>query len=267
MDIERVLEGIRSAAREAGAVMLEADHIEATRESKEGHANFVTSYDRRVQELLFERLSKLLPEAHFLGEEEGQERFLEEYRRGYTFVIDPIDGTTNFMRAFRPSVISIGLLKDGEPYLGVVYNPYEDVVFHAVKGCGAFRNGKPVRSAERALKDSLVLFGSSPYDISLQPATFRLLERYCAAALDVRRTGSAAWDLCLIASGVADVSFDFRLEIYDFMAGSVILSEAGGRVTNIYGEPMTYDGRSSLLAVSAGVAREGSAAVLARKES
>ena len=115
---------IEAVAREAGKIILSADSLQVTTDEKSGHANFVTEYDKKVQDFLFEKLALVLPEASFVGEEEGAESFREEYRKGYAFVIDPIDGTTNFIKAYRPSVTSIGLLLDGKPFIGVVHNPY-----------------------------------------------------------------------------------------------------------------------------------------------
>ena len=90
---------IEAIAIEAGKIMLSADSIQAATDEKSGHANFVTKYDKKVQEFLFTELARVLPEASFVGEEEGAEGFREEYRKGYAFVIDPIDGTTNFIKA------------------------------------------------------------------------------------------------------------------------------------------------------------------------
>ena len=170
MDAQELLRGICEAAREAGKIMLEATSIDAATDSKSGHANFVTEYDRRVQDLLFERLGRLLPEANFVGEEEGAEGFKEEYRKGFAFVIDPIDGTTNFIEAYRPSVISVGLLKDAVPYAGLIYNPYMDELFTAIRGEGACLNGERIHVRQAPLKESLVLFGTAPY-YNVRPKT------------------------------------------------------------------------------------------------
>ena len=111
----KIRKQIEAVALEAGKIILSADSIQAATDKKSGHANFVTEYDKKVQEFLFEKLADVLPEASFVGEEEGAESFREDYRKGYAFVIDPIDGTTNFIKAYRPSVTSLGLLLDGNP--------------------------------------------------------------------------------------------------------------------------------------------------------
>ncbi len=125
---------IKTAALAADDIMLSAAHIREAARHKEGRGNFVTEYDRRIQAFLFERLHEILPEANFVGEEDHADLFQEKFGSGYAFVIDPIDGTLNFISRYRPSVVSIALLKDGQPYIGVIYNPCDRVLCHAVRG-------------------------------------------------------------------------------------------------------------------------------------
>lgn len=247
---------IEAAAREAGRIILSAGENKAVTDTKSGHANFVTMYDRKVQEYLFAELGRVLPEASFVGEEEGAETFREEYRKGYAFVIDPIDGTSNFIKAYRPSVTSIGLLLDGQPFIGVVYNPYRDVCYSAQRGEGAFRNGMPIHSSEEPLARSLFSMGTSPYYEELSARSFKIGEHYLHRTIDMRRSGTAAWDLCQLAEGVTGLYFELKLGLWDYTAGAVIATEAGCRLTDIDGHALTYDGPSSVLAVSKGVARE-----------
>ncbi|MBP5383496.1 MAG: inositol monophosphatase, partial [Lachnospiraceae bacterium] len=122
-----MLDQITAIAKEAGAIMLQAKRPRVM--EKEGHANFCTETDEKIQAFLIGRLKEVLPEVSFLGEEDGQDVFEEKMSTGYCFVIDPIDGTSNFIFEYRPSVVSIGLLKDGQAYIGVVYNPYDDMLF------------------------------------------------------------------------------------------------------------------------------------------
>jgi myo-inositol-1(or 4)-monophosphatase len=153
-------------------------------------------------------------------------------------------------------VTSIGLLKDGKPFIGVVYNPYEKVLYAAERGKGAFRNGTQIHSSGEPLARSLFSMGTSPYYEELTEGSFKLAEYYLRRAIDMRRSGSAAWDLCQLASGVMGLYFELRLGLWDFAAGAVIAEEAGCVITDIDGRPLTYDGPSSVLAVSEGVARE-----------
>ena len=236
----------------AGAVRSGTDVI-----SKEGHANYVTIYDQKIQEFLIERFTTILPEAHFVGEEEEKEIFAPGYEEGYTFVIDPIDGTTNFMKDYHLSVTSIALFKDGLPFIGVIYNPYTDQMFWAQKGEGAYENGRRIWSNEESLARSLVGMGTAPYyDEETTWKAFQIGHWYLRHSMDVRRTGSAAYDLCLVASGKTGMFFEPRLGLWDYAAGALIVTEAGGRITDLRGQELTYRGKSSICAVSRGIARE-----------
>ena len=251
-----LLQEIMKAARGAGEIMLHAGR-EKSVVSKEGRANFVTAYDEKVQEYLFAALSKLLPEAHFVGEEEGKEAFPAEYEKGYTFVIDPIDGTSNFMMGYGVSVTSIGLLKDGKLYIGVVYDPYSDQMFSAQRGAGAYENGVRLSSGEEPLSHSLVSMGTAPYyEDTLTRRAFELGHWYLKRSVDIRRSGSAAYDLCMVASGRIGLFFEPLLQIWDFCAGSLIVEEAGGKVTDLEGNALSFREKSSICAVTAGVARQ-----------
>lgn len=255
MDAKELLRGIEAAAREAGAVMLGAGNIRAGVTEKEGHGNLVTEYDKRVQDLLFRRLSALLPEACFIGEEDGADAFPDAARRGYAFCVDPIDGTSNFLTGLRPSVTSIALLRDGEPYLGVICNPYWDLLLTAAAGSGAFCNGRPIRASEEPLHRSLVAFGTAPYYPEKAAETFDLCAWYLPRCLDLRRSGSAAWDLCTVAMGATGLFYETRLQLWDYAAGGLIAMEAGCCLTDMNGGPLPWDGPSSVLCASPGVAR------------
>ena len=251
-----LVERIAAAARQAGSIIRSAGTQKGI-EEKEGRANFVTEYDDKVQEYLIGALSEIWPEAHFVGEEEGKEIFPETYARGFTFIIDPIDGTSNFMRGYDLSVTSIGLLKDGEPYIGVVYNPYSDQMFTAKKGLGAYENGRRLFTSQEPLRTSLVSMGTAPYyEDELTKRAFVLGHEYLRRSLDIRRSGSAAYDLCLIASGRTGLFFEPLLQVWDYCAGALIVEEAGGKVTDFDGAPLSFRGKSSVCAVAAGVAKE-----------
>ncbi|MBR2527341.1 MAG: inositol monophosphatase [Blautia sp.] len=254
---DQLLEQIMDAAREAGGIMLSARDGQKSVKSKEGHANFVTEYDEKIQRFLIDRLSAILPEAAFVGEEEGKGNFEEAFRNGFTFIIDPIDGTSNFMKGYRPSVTSIGLLKDDKPYLGVIYNPYYDEMIYAKKGEGAFCNGEKLSTSEDTLADSLVLMGTCPYyEPEVSHAAFELGFYYQQRSIDVRRSGTCAYDLCSVAAGRTGLYFEPRVYVWDYAAGACIVQEAGGRVTDLQGRELNFRGKSSILAVSKGVAGE-----------
>lgn len=255
--MNELMEIIGKAARGAGEIMRAAADSRIEIESKEGHANFVTEYDRRIQDYLFSRLSSEIPGAHFLGEENGRSDFKEEDIKGLTFVIDPIDGTSNFMKGNFPSVTSIGLLRDAKPYIGVVYNPFSDQLFSAEAGKGAFENNIAIHSSLSPLSESLVTLGTAPYYDGLSDVAFRLAADYIKRSVDIRRSGSAEWDLCMVASGRIGMYFEPLIQIWDYCAGALICAEAGGTVTDFGGRPLSFKGPSSIVAASEGVAREG----------
>ena len=256
--MSELLNGILGIAREAGTIMLEGSEKikEMKIKNKSGHGNYVTEYDSKIQEYLVKELSGLLPEANFVGEENGQEVFKDEYRSGFTFVLDPIDGTANFVKGWNESVISIGLLKDCRPYIGVVFNPYMDWMFSAQKGEGAFLNDHPISTSEEPLNNSIVIMGTSPYYPDLTDKSFLIGREAVRYGIDIRRGGSAEQELCRVAAGQGGMFFELCLSLWDYAAGSAILLEAGGSITNIKGEPLTYDGPSSILALSAGISDE-----------
>lgn len=238
MNEKKLLEQIMECVRECGEIILTADRTACMVDAKAGEANFVTTYDKKVQEVLQEELLKILPEATFVGEEEDIHASIEN---GYAFIVDPIDGTTNFIKDYHTSAISVGLTKDGEQYMGVVYQPYLDEMFTAIKGQGAYLNGKPIQVSKEPMSNSVILFGTAPYYQELNRPSFELAYDYFQKALDVRRSGSAAIDLCTIAAGRAELFFELRLSPWDYAAGALIVREAGGRVTTVEGGEITLD--------------------------
>ena len=242
---QKIIKGINAAILEAGNIILHADRSSETVEEKAGHANFVTSYDKAVQEMLKARLLSILPEAVFVGEEEDVHA---QIREGYSFIVDPIDGTTNFIRDMHCSTVSIGLLLDAEPVYAAIYNPYLDELFTAEKGCGAYLNDQPIRVSDKPLSEGIVVFGTSPYYPELSKKGFELLINLFNRALDIRRFGSAAYDLCMVAAGRAELFFEMQLSPWDYAAGSLIVNEAGGSVTQIDGTPLSFGHPCSVLA-------------------
>ena len=226
-----MLEKIIEIVKEAGNIILSAHNQESAVTAKEGKKNFVTKYDVAVQDFLFTELGKAFPEAEFLGEE-GENKLSGKALR---FIIDPIDGTTNFMQDYRCSCISVALCKDEELIAGVVYNPYSNEIFSAEKDKGAFLNGKEIKVSDRPLSDGLALFGTSPYHPENTDETFALLRRVFDICRDIRRSGSAAYDICMVACGRCEVFFEKALQPWDIAAGTLILKEAGGVALNYEG--------------------------------
>lgn len=248
MQEDQLLEKIINTVRTCGTIIVNADRTKSYIDEKSGHANFVTAYDKKVQSELQRKLLEILPEAVFVGEEEDIHASVED---GYAFIVDPIDGTTNFIKDYHASAISVGLVKDGKRYMGVVYNPYLDEVFTAVRGQGAFLNGKPIHVSEQPLENGVVIFGTAPYYEELAQKSFDMAYQYFCRALDVRRSGSAALDLCNVAAGRAELFFELRLCPWDYAAGSLIVEEAGGVVTRIGGGEITLNEGCGVLATNA----------------
>ena len=240
-----LVERIADAVKECGQVLQNTACTADMVDAKEGHANFVTVYDKKVQGMLQEKLFEILPDAVFVGEEEQTHKSIQ---KGFAFVVDPIDGTTNFMKDYHMSAISVGLLKDGETYIGVVYNPYLQEMFTAKRGEGAFLNGNPIHVSRNPLSEGIVLFGTAPYYEELKKKSFQMAYAYFKKALDVRRSGSAAIDLCSIAAGRAELYFELKLSPWDYAAGALLVEEAGGVVTTVEGGAVTFDRPCSVLA-------------------
>ncbi len=215
-------QALHAIARQAGEMILNAGAFQI--EQKEGHANFVTSVDEAVQRFLIDELLKLLPGSLIIGEEQENEALTE----APTWVIDPLDGTTNFIHDYHFSAISIALLKNREPVIGVVYQPYLQEFFYAEKGKGAFLNDQPVHVSHHIIDQALVGFGTSPYHVELAEKSMKAALHFLLNAADVRRCGSAALDLAYVAAGRQDVYFELTLRPWDYAAGSLLVQEAGG---------------------------------------
>lgn len=186
-----VLNAIIAAQKEAAALILQAHGVLA--ETKTGHRDVVTEYDRRVQELLMDRLSAAVPGAVFFCEENEQQGDL---KAEHVFIIDPIDGTMNFVRGFHHSAISVAYMRSGVIRAASVYNPYAEECFSALSGEGAWCNGRPIHAGALPLSESVVCCGTAPYSPQLADSTFALMKKAFLASLDIRREGSAALDMC-----------------------------------------------------------------------
>lgn len=236
---------------ECGQIMKNADRSGVHVTDKEGHGNFVTNYDKMIQKELERRLLEIMPEATFVGEEEDVH---ESIRNGYALIVDPIDGTTNFMKDYNQSCISVGITYDGEQVGGIVYQPYLDEMFCAEKGKGAYKNGVQIHVSDCDLEHALVVFGTAPYYEGLTKKSFEKVQEIFPYCVDVRRSGSAAIDLCNVAAGRADLYFEYLICPWDIAAGSLIVVEAGGCISTIDGNPITLEEKCSILATN-GVAK------------
>lgn len=247
-ELTNLCDTIQAAEREAAVLMLHAHRILA--ETKTDRRNVVTAYDRRVQELLTERLLAAVPGARFYCEEQEVH---DDLHAAQLFIIDPIDGTMNFVRGLHHSCISVAYAEYGALCAAAVYNPYVDEMFSAVRGQGAFLNGRPIRTGDDSLENSLVCFGTAPYNAELADESFAMARLLFDHSLDIRREGSAELDLCSVAAGRAGLYFELRLSLWDYAAGWLILREAGGEAMQPDGTPLPLDG--SRPPVVAGTAR------------
>ena len=243
---ELVLERIIAAEREAGQLMRDARELMI--EVKGWAGDLVTDYDKRVQALLVERLSALLPDAAFFCEENNVQ---DSTSAPYVFIIDPIDGTMNFTRHLNASCVAVAYMVRGVLRAAAVYNPFTEELFSAVKDAGAFCNGKPIHTEDRPLAETIFCLGSAPYRPELADEVFDMARLAFDASLDLRRFGSAELDMCFVASGRAGLFFEPSLSLWDYAAGMLILHEAGGVCSTLDGAPLPFDGRkSSVLAGS-----------------
>lgn len=202
---------------------------------EKGFANYVTEVDYKVQELLTSKLLEIIPGSNIIGEESKDNIYDIEKP---TWIIDPVDGTTNLMYGYKHSAISVGLYKENAPYMGFIYNPYLKEMFFAELGKGAFLNGVPIRVTKNTvIEECLAGFGTNPYDRTNADKTFEIVTTLFKRCRDVRRSGSAALDMAYVACGRIDLFFEMTLQPWDYAAGFIILSEAGGKTTD-------WEGRS-----------------------
>lgn len=208
--------------------------------------NIVTSADIENEAFLRSRLTDLIPGSVFMGEEGDDARVSEE---GYTWIVDPIDGTCNFSRGIPMVGISVALFRDGEPYIGVVHNPFTGDVFAAESGCGATRNGVPIHVSDRDIPDCVLSTAWCSYRKEFAGPSFRVSERLYPQINDIRRMGTAACELGLLASGAIDMYFEIRLSPWDHAAALVCVKEAGGHYGAIEGD-VDYNATSPVLAAN-----------------
>lgn len=224
-----MLEKVKEIALRAGDMMLQGfDEIQ----EKSDVSNIVTNKDVEIQKYIIAQLKKMLPQSSFLAEE--SESYQEE--DGYQWIIDPIDGTTNFAYDRHHSAVSIALMKDHQIIIGVCYDPYLKELFYAEKGKGAFLNDKALHVSRAPLSSGLIVCGTSPYYKEHADVTFDNMKKLFLHGRDIRRGGSAVLDICYLAAGREDGYYEEVLSPWDYAAASLILSEAGGHMHVINGE-------------------------------
>lgn len=221
--INKIIEIVRDAGK-----LMANDNIDIAQ--KGNTSNYVTSADVNVQKYLEEKLLELLPGSSFVGEEGDAEKATGEY----VWVVDPIDGTSNFIRDIGISAISVGLIKNGLPYLGVIYQPYRNEMYWAETGNGVYMNGKQIHVSDRDFAHSHLCSAMSLYNKDYAEPCFRIIQRVYAESDDLRRLGSAATELAYLAAGRVELYFEIRLFPWDVAAAIPIIKEAGGFVEILY---------------------------------
>lgn len=227
MDIQKIIRLVRKTKE------IIKNREMAAQVKEKGIADYVTQVDIAVQNFLEKELFALAPDIQFLGEETG----LQEMEADCFWILDPVDGTTNLMHDYQHSVVSLALCNRGEIVMGIVYDPFHEEVFSAMKGKGSFLNGQPIEvSKAEKLSDTIVGLGTAKRELADENfARFRRMFDRCQ---DVRRIGSVALELAYTACGRQGGYFEIYLNPWDYAAGLLLIQEAGGKVTDFRGNPI-----------------------------
>ncbi len=241
LNLQELTRLVCEIAREAGSYIKKERASFSVDKVERKHAHDYVSYvDKGSEQMIVKALRELLPEAGFITEEglatHTDERML--------WVVDPLDGTTNFIHDFPPYAVSIALIRGKEILVGVVYEICADECFYAWQGGGAFVNGQPIHVGNSEINDALICL-QYPYNSdAYKPVIKRLVERYYGHVGSIRSIGSAAIALCFVAAGRLDAYVERYIGQWDYMAGALIVMEAGGRVTNYAGDAYFMQGDS-----------------------
>jgi myo-inositol-1(or 4)-monophosphatase len=235
INVSPTLNVMISAARKAGRSLIrdfgEVEHLQV---SIKGPANFVSAADHKAEDIIFRELSKARPGYGFLMEERGEVAGADKTHR---WIVDPLDGTTNFLHSNPMFAISIGLEREGQLIAGVIYNPASDELFTAEKGKGAYMNDRRLRvAARKSLADCLVTTGIPHRGRDNHPRFLKEMSVLRQEVAGIRRSGSAALDLAFVAAGRFDAYWERNLKPWDLAAGIVIVREAGGSVSDLAGK-------------------------------
>ena len=243
-------------ARKAGEELRQGfGHVKQIR--RKGAVDLVTEYDLRSERLILEAIRRAFPQDAILSEEAGQVSLGD-----VCWMVDPLDGTTNFAHDLPMFCVSIACTQHGAPALGVIYDPLREELFQALAGGGASLNGEPLRVSETGSLQEALLVTGFPYDIRTNPRNnLDHYSRLALLSLGVRRLGSAALDLAYVAAGRFDGYWELRLNPWDWAAGVLLVQEAGGRATDFRGSEQVLVGADSLVATNGRVHDELRAAL------
>ncbi len=247
-NITVMMQAARKAARHLVRDFGEVEHLQV---SIKGPGDYVSAADRRSEQILRQELSRARPGFGLLLEESGA---LGDHDADHRWIVDPLDGTTNFLHAVPHFAISIGLERHGEMVAGIVYDPIKDEMFAAEKGAGAYLNDRRLRVSRRSeLASCLIGTGIPVLDWPGRKQGFAAqLERLSAEVAGIRRLGTASLDLAYIAAGRFDGFWEYDLKPWDIAAGIVLVREAGGLIGRLDGDPDLF-GRGTLLASNPGL--------------
>jgi myo-inositol-1(or 4)-monophosphatase len=237
-----------AAHKAARGLIRDFGELEHLQVSRKGPADFVSKADRRADQVLRAELKKARPTFGLVTEESGSEEGTDTSNR---WLVDPLDGTTNFLHGIPHFAVSIALERDGDPYAGVIYSPITDEMYVAEKGLGAYMNGRRLRvSGRRNVSEALFATGVPFLGVEDHDLFIRQLRSVMAVCAGVRRFGSAALDLAYVAAGRYDGYWENGLCNWDTAAGIVLLREAGGFVSNLAGGPRVATGSGIIAANS-----------------
>lgn len=232
-----MIEKVIHIAREAGEIIRDGFGRNFSVEFKTNASNLVTEIDKKSENAIINFIHKNYPSHTILAEESGKHFYGGEY----LWVIDPLDGTTNFAHGLPIFSVSIGVVRNNETIAGVVYDVMNDKVYSAEKGGGAFRDNTRLSVSGNSELDKSVLVTGFPYDIKENPNNaIEIFAAFLKKARAIRRLGSAAIDFCYVASGVFDAFWEVHLNPWDICAGKLLVEEAGGVVTNFKNEQIDF---------------------------
>ncbi|MDR2938516.1 MAG: inositol monophosphatase [Prevotellaceae bacterium] len=233
MNLEQLTAEVCAVARQTGAFLRsERENFSTDRIEVKGLHNFVSDVDKNAEKRIVAALRKLLPEAGFIAEEGTAESNNERFR----WVIDPLDGTTNFIHGLPPYAVSIALMDENEVVIGVVYEAVGNECFYAWKGSKAYMNGKEIHVSDaKTISDSLIGTGFPYYDFHKMQAYMGSLTHFMQNSHGARRLGSAATDMAYVACGRFEAFYEYSLQPWDVAAGALIVQQAGGKVSDFSG--------------------------------
>ncbi|MEZ4908539.1 MAG: inositol monophosphatase family protein [Saprospiraceae bacterium] len=253
MNSEKIIKDIEQICQEGGKFIRENFNKITDSDIIVKEKNSLVSYvDQEAEIMITSKLSTLLPEAGFLTEEGT----VKNSDKSFRWIVDPLDGTTNFIAGIPHFSISIALEENSDILLGAVYNVMTDDFYHAIKGKGAFVNGNAIKVSETERLDNAIIATGFPYDKSrISESLQKILLHYVTKSRALRRLGSAALDLCFTAQGTFDLYYETTLNPWDIAAGILIVEEAGGKVNDFNGN-RDYLSNGEVIAAGMGMNNE-----------